>query len=120
MPALGVCVPQPRAQGACVGRCHWLPSLHALIFAMCTHARLGSVAPTAVPAGGSSRRSRRLEGKAPAAFADTSTDCAYATMPGELVQRVVEACTSWPEGLAGEMEGVVRLLGDMMKDKVLH
>jgi len=35
-------------------------------------------------------------------------------MPGELVQRVVEACVSWPEGRAGELEGVVRLLGGGM------
>jgi len=41
-------------------------------------------------------------------------------MQGELVQRVVEACASWPEGHAGEMEGVARLLGGMMKDKVSH
>ena len=40
-------------------------------------------------------------------------------MPGELVKRVVEACTSWPEGQSGELEGVVRLLGGgMVKDKV--
>jgi len=118
MPALGVCVPQPRAQGACVGRCHWLPSLHALIFAMGTHARLGSVAPTAVPAGGSSRRSRRLEGKE-AGAADYSTG-AYVTMLGKLVQRMVEAGVSWPEGKAGNLEGVVQLLGGMIKNNVLH
>jgi len=50
----------------------------------------------------------------------TSTGCAYVTMPGELVQRVVEACASWPEGQAGELEGVLRLLGDTMKDKVSY
>ena len=114
------CVAPHLLQGARVGRCHSLPPLHALAVAMGTHARLGSAAPTATPAWGSSKRSRRLQGKAPAATADTSTDCSYVTMPGELVQRVVEACTSWPEGQAGEMEGVVRLLGGMMKDKVSH
>jgi len=103
-------------QGMRVGRCHRLPPLHALAFAMGTHVRLGSAAPTAVFARGSSRRSRRLEGKAPAA--DTSLDCAYATLPRELVQRVVEACASWPEGQTGELEGVVRLLGGLMMDKV--
>jgi len=95
------CVAQHLLQGAHVGRCHSLPPPHALAFAMGTHARLGSAAPTATPTGGDSRRSRRLEGKAPAAAADTSTDCAYVTMPGELVQRVVEACASWPEGRWG-------------------
>jgi hypothetical protein len=39
-------------------------------------------------------------------------------MPVELVQRAVEACVSWPEGMAGELEGVVRLLGGgMMKTR---
>jgi len=114
------CVAHHHLQGARVGRCHRLPPLNALAFAMGTHVRLGIAAPTSASAGGSSRRSRRLEGKAPAAAADTSTGCAYVIMPGELVQRVVEACASWPEGRAGELEGVVRLLGGMMKDKVLH
>ena len=41
-------------------------------------------------------------------------------MQGELVQRVVEACTSWPEGQGGEVEGVARLLGGMMNDKVSY
>ena len=42
-------------QGARVGRCHNLPSIHALVFAMGTHCRLGScAAPTAVAARGSS------------------------------------------------------------------
>ena len=97
-----------------------LPPLNALAFTMGTHTRLGSVVPTSAPAGGSSRRSQRLEDKALATAADTSTGCAYVTMPGELLQRVVEACVSWPEGQAGELEGVVRLLGGMMKDKVSH
>ena len=39
-------------------------------------------------------------------------------MPGELVQRVVEACVSWPEGRVGELKGVVQLLGGgMMKTR---
>jgi len=114
------CVAPHLLHGARVGRCHRLLPLHALAFAMGTHARLGSAAPTASPAGAGSKRSRRLEGTAPAATADTSTDCAYVTMQGELVQRVVEACASWPEGHAGEMEGVARILGGRMKDKVSH
>jgi len=104
------CVAQHLLQGARVGRCHSLPPLHALAFAMGTHARLSSAVPTATPVVGGSRKSRRQEGKVLAA-ADISRDCAYGTMPGELVQRVVEACASWPEGQAGEMEGMVRLLG---------
>jgi len=35
-------------------------------------------------------------------------------MPGDLVTQVVEACGVWPEGRAGELEGVVRLLGGSM------
>jgi len=57
-----------------------------------------------------------LEGKALAAAADTSLDCPYVMMLEELMQRVVEACASWPEGQAGELEGGVQLLGGMMKD----
>ena len=104
-------------QGARVGCCHDLPPMHALAFAMGTHSRLGSsTAPTAAAAaGGSQRMSQRQQGKTPTA-ADKGKDCEYVTMPGELVQRVVEACVSWPEGRAGELEGVVRLLGGgMMK-----
>jgi len=83
--------------------------------AMGAHPRLGNcAAPTAMAAGGSSqRRSQRQQGKTPAA-ADKGKDCEYVTMPGELVQRVVEACASWPVGRAGELEGVVRLLGGGM------
>ena len=104
-------------QGTRVEPCHDLPSMHVLAFTIGTHSRLGScAAPMAVAAGGSSqRRSQRQQGKALAA-ADKGKDCEYVTMPGELVQRVVEACVSWPEGRAGELEGLVRLLGDgMMK-----
>ena len=68
----------------------------------------------AVAAGGrSKRRSQRQQGRAPAA-ADKGKDCEYVAMPGELVQRVVEACVSWPEGRAGELEGMVRMLGGGM------
>jgi len=43
-------------QGARVGRCHDLPPMHALTFAMGTHSRLGSCAAPTVAAGGSSQR----------------------------------------------------------------
>jgi len=78
-------------QGTRVGRCHRLPPLHALAFAMGTHARLGSTDETVLAA--------------------DATGCAYLTIPGELVLKLVEACVSWPEGRAGELEGVVRILG---------
>jgi len=81
--------------------------------------RLGSAAPMAVPDRSRSKKTRLQKGKVLAA-ADTSMCCVYATMPVELVQRVVEACVSWPEGQARELEGVVRLLGGMIKDKVSH
>jgi len=64
--------------------------MHTLAFAMGTHAQLGSATSKAAAAGGGSLR-----------------DCEYVTMPGELVQWVGEACVSWPEGRAGELEGMV-------------
>ena len=100
-------VPTPVAshllQGARVGRCHNLPPMHALAFVMGTHTRLGIAAPTAAAPGDSCKSQRD---KAPAA-ADNGNGCEYVTMPGELVQRVVEACVSWPEGRVGELEGLV-------------
>ena len=81
--------------GTRVGRYHSLLPQLALAFAMGTHPRLGSADETAV------------------AGAHT-TNCAYASMPAELVQRVVEACVLWPEGRTGDLEGVVRLLGGGM------
>ena len=86
-------------QGARVGRCHGLPTLLALAFAMGNHSRLGRAAQTA-----------------PAAV-DNCRDCGYVSMPGELVQRIVEACGVWPEGRAGELKGIVRLLGGGMIDE---
>ena len=65
-------------QGARVGRCHSLPPMLALAFAMGTHPWLRNVDETHV------------------AGADT-THCAYSSMLGELVQRVVQTCVSWPE-----------------------
>ena len=84
------CIAPHLLQGARVGRCHDLPLIHALAFAMGTHARLGSADETA-PA--------------------HATDCAYLKMPGELVRQLVEACASRPEGQVVGMEGVVRLMG---------
>jgi len=103
-------------QGARVGRCHSFPSLHTIAFAMGTHARLDCAAPTAVPAGGSNQRgSQRQQGKS-LADGDNSKDCQYASMPNELIHQVLQACVSWSEGRAGELAGVVRLLGGgMMK-----
>ena len=110
------CVAPSLLQGVHVGPSHDLPPMHALAFAMGMHSRLGSCAafPTAVVAGSSSHgRSQRQQGKPPATN-DKGNNCEYVTMPGELVQRVVEACASWPEGRVGELEGVVRLLGGGM------
>jgi len=69
-----------------------------------------------VPAGGSNQRgSQRQQGKS-LADADNSKDCEYASMPNELIHQVLQACVSWSEGQAGELAGVVRLLGGgMMK-----
>jgi len=43
-------------QGARFGRCHDLPPMHALAFAMGTHSRLGSCAAPTAPALGSRRQ----------------------------------------------------------------
>jgi hypothetical protein len=73
------------------------------------HSRLGS-AQAAAPAAGGSRRSKRLQDKA--AGADEGKGCAHVSMLDDnLVKMVVEASRSWPEGGAGELEGVVRLMG---------
>ena len=46
--------------------------------------------------------------------------CVYVTIPSELVQRVIEACTVWPEGRTGELGAMVRMLGGgMMRAKGL-
>jgi len=116
--------------GARIGRCHHLPPTHALAFAMGTHSRLGRSSAAATGAGAGDSRQRRSERQGDNGLdaadkgldapgldaADKGKDCKCVTMPDELVQRVVEACASWPEGRAGELEGVVRLLGGgMMK-----
>ena len=35
----------------------------------------------------------------------------YVAMPGELVQRVIEACVTLPGGRTGELDRLVRMLG---------
>ena len=87
-PALMVVAPH-LLQGARVGRCHRLPPLHALAFSMGTHARLGSTDETA-----------------PAADATGVFDHS-----GRARVETCKACALWVEGRAGELEGVVRILG---------
>ena len=74
-----------------------LPPLHALAFAMGTHARLGSAAPASAASCGTvlwrTLRSMSANTSAPAP-APVSTGCAFASLPEELVQRVVQACVS--------------------------
>jgi len=94
--------------GARVGRCHSLLPLDiVLAFVMGTHARLGSAMQAATSAGGGSKRGGVLQ----EVGAYDRKGCAYVTMPADLLQRVVEACMSWPEGRAGELQGIVQLLG---------
>jgi len=110
-------------QGARIGRCHDLQSMHALVFAMSTHSRLGSSNTPTATGGGSQERSQCQQGKMPAAAdkgkdcesaADKGKDSEYIRKPGELGRRVVEACVWWLEGGVGELEGVARLLGGGM------
>ena len=82
--------------GARVGRCHGLLEELALAFAMGTHERLGAGSAAAGGVGGR-RRSRRAQGKAPAAMREEE-GCLYLMMPADLVKRVVEACGWWAEG----------------------
>ena len=100
-----------------IGRCRKLPRLHELAFAMGTHWRLGAGAggePDGA-AGGSRGKSRRLDKKEPAKVgrggAGSGTGCAFVGMVTELVEQIVKTCWEWPEGRAGEVDGVVRLLG---------
>ena len=100
-------VPRQLLGGARVGRCHGLLEELALAFAMGTHERLGAGSAAAGGVGGR-RRSRRAQGKAPAAMREEE-GCLYLMMPADLVKRVVEACGWRAEGELGE--GVVRLMG---------
>ena len=65
---------------------------------MGTHARLGAGAGGA--RAGGRRRSRRVQGKAPARGED-DRGCPYFMMPGDLLKRVVEACRWGAGGEAG-------------------
>jgi hypothetical protein len=100
-------VPRQLLGGARVGRCHGLLEELALAFAMGTHERLGAGSAAAGGVGGR-RRSRRAQGKAPAAMREEE-GCLYLMMPADLVKRVVEAGGWRAEGELGE--GVVRLMG---------
>lgn len=115
------CVPMPINPSlfnlARIGRYHELPPLHALAFVMGNHARLGRAAPKAAGTEDRSKWSPRKQSTA-LSIADNGEDCGYITMPGELVQRMVQACVSWPEGRAGELEGLVRLQGGGLMSKV--
>jgi alpha-tubulin suppressor-like RCC1 family protein len=100
-------VPRQLLGGARVGRCHGMLEELALAFAMGTHGRLGAGSAAAGGVGGR-RRSRRAQGKAPAARREEE-GCPYLMMPADLVKRVVEAGGWRAEGELGE--GVVRLMG---------
>jgi len=152
-PHVAVCIDPQLVQGVRFGRCHDLPPLRALAFAMGTHSRLGSDVPTPLDDGLSFEESalfsfifdqkghdeiystewawgkrngegdraqdrdviadadggRRGSGAGEGARGGKS--CLYLTLPCELVQQLAQACASWPEGRAGELEGVVQLLG---------
>jgi len=92
--------------GSRVGAFHGLLPAHAMAFAMGTHVRLGRRAPIA--AAGTRKKSLRLLGKPPEAAGE---DCAYVTMPAELVRRLVLTCGIWQERRATEYAGVMRLCG---------
>ena len=79
--------------GTRIGRCRALPREHALAFAMVTHPRLG-------------RAQTVMAGK------PAGEQSVFAALVEHLVEMVVVgACREWPEGAAGQEEGVVRLLG---------
>jgi len=97
-----------------IGHFHALSESFALAFAMGTHVRLGGGSGVGV-GGKPIRMSLRQQGKAPANMAaSTEQPCFYYAMPDDLVRRVVQTCVTWPAGLAGTTEGIVRLLGGGM------
>ena len=69
------------------GRCQSLPALHAMAFAMGSHKRLGSAGLRA-PAGDM-----------------------YTRLHHDLIKNIVLACRGKPQGLAGSLEGVMRMIG---------
>ena len=87
---------------------------------MGTHSRLsGHNNPTdAVVGDGNQKRTQRQSDKT--ADSELERGCVYITMPGDLVQRVIEACETWPGGRTGELDGLVqKLRGGMMRTKGL-
>jgi hypothetical protein len=103
---LSVCVCMHVRVQMCVrvGQCRGLREEPALAFAMGTHERLG--ASSAAAGGvGERRRSRRAQGKAPAAGREEE-GCPYLMMPADLVKRVVGRegggqGASWARGWCG-------------------
>jgi len=84
--------------GARIGRCHEMPSDRGVAFAMCTHERLGTAAAQA------DAEDSEENGHA-------NSDSAFHTMHGDLLIQLLVACRSWPPGRAGELEGIIRLVG---------
>lgn len=81
-------VPAASLQDTRIGRCRPLPTDHALALAMGTHGRLGAASPV-----------RALAGE-----------------PG-LLTMIASAASHWVSGVAGESEGLIRLLGGVSVDR---
>ena len=104
--------------GRIIWPCHKLQPIRALAFAMGTHSRLGghSNQTDAVVGDSNQKRTQRQSDKT--ADNEVERGCVYVTMPGDLIQRVIEACETWPGGRTGELDGLVRKLGGgMMRTK---
>ena len=82
---------------------------------MGTHSRLdGYNNPTAAVVGdGNQKRTQRQSDKTPDNN-ELERGCVYVAMQGEQVQRVIEACETWPRGQIGELDRLVRMLGGGM------
>jgi len=70
--------------------------------------------PTDTVVGDSNQKKTRRQSDKTPDNREKERGCVYVTMPGELVQRVIEASTTWPEGWTGELGGMVRMLGGGM------
>jgi len=104
--------------GARIRPCHKLQPIRALAFAMGTHSRLGghNNRTDAVVGDGNQKRTQRQSDKT--ADNELERGCVYVTMPGDLIQRVIQACETWPGGRTGKLDGLVRKLGGgMMRTK---
>jgi len=90
-----------------IGRFQELLPSHAVAFAMGTHPRLSGSTPSRT-----SRRSMCQKGKAPSTT-DKDIPCVYASIPGELVQRIIEASGMAPAGFGNTQQhpGFTRMLG---------